>query len=97
MSPSNEIRSGRHSIDESSTVHVFASVSDAVADVSGRRGVDHPDDIQFDLGRQHVKQPSTPAEQHRDQVDLHLVKHAGRNRVLSEKELKDDEPTIVAA
>ena len=80
----NEVSWEGQALDESSIVHVSASVPDAVADVSGRRGVDHPDDIQLDLGRQHVEQPSTPAEQHRDQVDLHLVEHAGRNRLLGD-------------
>ncbi len=45
--------------------------------MSGLRGVDHPNDLQFDPRRQHVEQPTTTAEQHRDLVILQLVQHPG--------------------
>src|SRR5918994_2693469 len=46
------------------------SATDAVADMGGLRGVDHPDDLQFDPRRQDVEQPTTTAKQHRDLMDL---------------------------
>ncbi|HEY6409984.1 MAG TPA: hypothetical protein VIY29_21210 [Ktedonobacteraceae bacterium] len=55
---------------------------DAVADMGGLRRVDHPDDLQLDARRQHLEEPSATAEEHRDQVDLHLVQHRGFERPL---------------
>src|SRR5918997_3205063 len=56
--------------------------TDAVADVGGLRRVDHPDDVQLDLRRPLVEQPSATTEQHRDLMDLHLVQHPGLERPL---------------
>ena len=47
--------------------------ADAVADVCGRRRVDHPHDLQLNARRQHLEQPAASTEQHRDLMDLHLV------------------------
>jgi hypothetical protein len=58
------------------------SATDAVADVCGIRRVDHPNDLQLDLRRQHVEQSTATAEQHRDLVNLQLVQHTGFERPL---------------
>ncbi len=39
-----------------------------VVDVGGLRRVDHPNDLQLDVRRQHLEQPAATAEQHRDLV-----------------------------
>jgi hypothetical protein len=49
------------------------SAADAVADVCGLRRVDHPNDLQLDVGRRDVEQPTATTEQHRNQMDLQLV------------------------
>jgi hypothetical protein len=59
-----------------------ALAPDAIADVGGLRGVDHPHDLQRDARRQHVEQSSTSAEEHRDLMDLQLVEHPSFERSL---------------
>src|SRR5215472_8167774 len=58
------------------------SVVDAVADVGRLRGIDHPDDVQLDQGRQLVEQAAAAAEQDGDLVDLDFVQHPHGERLL---------------
>jgi hypothetical protein len=48
---------------------------DAVADVDSLWCVDHSNDLQLNARGQHL-------EEHRDQVDLHLIEHPGTERPL---------------
>jgi len=45
----------------------------AITDVGGLRRVNHPNNLQLDLRRQLVKQPTTTTEQYRDLMDLQLI------------------------
>jgi hypothetical protein len=47
-----------------------------VANVCGIRSVDYSNDLQLDPFRQHVKESTPAAEEHRDLVNLQLVEHA---------------------
>jgi hypothetical protein len=57
-------------------------VTDAVADVVGLQRVDHPKYFQLDPRRQLVEKTTATTEQHRDLVDLQLVRHLGLRRPL---------------
>jgi hypothetical protein len=76
----------KHSRSRLTTHHVAASrltlASDAVADVSGLRRVDHPNDLQLDVRRQHLEEPSATTEEHRHLMALQLVQHPGFQRPL---------------
>jgi hypothetical protein len=82
------LRAHARSVDAPPTNHHQAgrwstgSATDAVAEVGGLRGVDHPNDLQLDTRHQHLKQPTATTEQHRDLMDLQLVQHPGLQRPL---------------
>src|SRR5712671_7380342 len=58
------------------------SATDAVADVCGLRCVDDANDLQLDSRRQQLEKPAAATEQHRDLVNLQLIKHSGLERAL---------------
>src|SRR5207237_3228666 len=51
-----------HGVLESKVADAAGSATDAVADVCGLRGVDHPDDLQLDARRQHLDQSAATTE-----------------------------------
>lgn len=59
-----------------------ALAPDAIADVDGLRGVDHPHDLQLDARRQHLEEPTATTEEHRDLMNLQLVEHPSFERSL---------------
>src|SRR5690242_19731937 len=69
-------RTKRFSLNDDNMARAFwrgSSTADAVGDVGGVRWVDHLGDLQLDARRQHVEQPTTTAEQHRNLVALQLI------------------------
>jgi len=54
----------------------------AVSDVCGLRGVDHPNDLQLNPFRQQFEKAAPSAKQHRDLVDLQVIENASRKRCL---------------